>query len=357
MTKFFLKLAMAAVAFAVCTGTAPAQQFSPELQALIRAAQAEGKLEVTLNQSTMDGSRGVALMQKAMNAKFGTNIAFRFNPGGSMPGIGNQVSMELNAGKPSHTDIHVSSSRDMSDLVYARKLFQTAPWQTYLPGRITNDVVEADGAVLKLVTAIPSVTYNTELVPYPPKSLQDFLKPEWKGKIASTPYAANFDLLAATLGPDKALEYTQKLSAQLGGLGNCNQAEKLAAGEFAALVFECNAHNVDKAAAAGAPVAAAFLNDFSAITYFYIGVPKNAPNPNAAKLFATFLMTPEGQKIVWDTWNADLHLFPESQSRKEVETLKAAGDTLTNVDLDWQIKNPDANATYIKMMKIIASRK
>ncbi len=63
--------------------------------------------------------------------------------------------MELNAGKLSHSDIHVSSSRDMSDLVYARKAFQTAPWQAYLPGRITDEVVEADGAVVKLVTAIP----------------------------------------------------------------------------------------------------------------------------------------------------------------------------------------------------------
>lgn len=357
VSKVFARLAISTALMVLVAGTGHAQQRSPELQELIKAAQAEGKLDVTWNQSTMDGARGLALMQKGLNSMFGTNIPFRFNPGGSMPATGNQIAMELSAGKTSHTDIQVSSARDMADLTYARKVFQTAPWQKYLPGRITDNIVEGDGAVVKLVSAIPSVAYNTQLVPYPPKSLQDFLKPEWKGKIASTPYAANFDLLAATLGSEKALEYTEKLSNQLGGLGNCNQAEKLAAGEFAALVFECNAHNVDKAAAAGAPVAATFLDDFAAVTYFYIGVPKNAPNPNAAKLLVTFLMTPQGQQIVWDTWNADLHYFPEAHSKKEIEALQAAGGKMTNVDIDWQVKNPDAGATYVKMMKIIASRK
>jgi ABC-type Fe3+ transport system substrate-binding protein len=352
-----VRIVTASAVLVALAGAAQAQQArSPELQALVAAAKAEGKLDVTWNQSTMDGARGVTLMQKAMNDMFGTNITIRFNPGGSMPATGNQITMEQNAGKPSSTDLHISSARDMADLVYVRKAFQAAPWQKYLPGRITDDVVEADGMAVKLVSSVPSVTYNTELVPYPPKSLQDFLKPEWKGKIASTPYAANFDLLAATMGPDAALAYSEKLSAQLGGLGNCNQAEKLAAGEFAALVFECNAHNVDKAAAAGAPVAAAFLSDFTAVSYFYIGVPKGAVNPNAAKLFITFLMTPEGQKLVWDTWNADLHFFPESRSRKEIEAWQASGSKLTSVDLKWQQDHPEANATYIKIMKIIAAR-
>ena len=71
-------------------------------------------------------------------------------------------------------------------------------WVSLMPDRIRPEYVEAGGSVVRTFTTLPgAIIYNTKLVPSVPKSLGDLLKPEWKGKIASTPYAAGWELLTA----------------------------------------------------------------------------------------------------------------------------------------------------------------
>jgi ABC-type Fe3+ transport system substrate-binding protein len=72
-----------------------------------------------------------------------------------------------------------------------------------------------------------------------PTVLEDFLKPAWKGKLASTPYAAGFDVLLAddVWGKERTVHYVRALSKQITGLIRCGEAERIATGEYLGLVM------------------------------------------------------------------------------------------------------------------------
>ena len=58
------------------------------------------------------------------------------------------------------------------------------------------------------------------------------------------------------------------------------------------------------------------------IRHFFVNIPKNAENPNAAKLYTTFLLTKEAQKLLWESDFSDLYFFPESQIGQKVRAPK-----------------------------------
>src|SRR3712207_9168827 len=66
------------------------------------------------------------------------------------------------------------------------------------------------------------------------RSMADLLKPQYKGRIASTPYAAGFDWLAApeAWGEQRVLDYLAQFKEQVAGLIRCNEMERIANGEF-----------------------------------------------------------------------------------------------------------------------------
>jgi ABC-type Fe3+ transport system substrate-binding protein len=210
------------------------------------------------------------------------------------------------------------------------------------------------------VTSMAGMYYNPQQSPMKPQRLTDFLRPEWKGKIATTPYAANFDVLAsrAVWGPEKAIDYAKKLEEQIAGIMRCDEGERIASGEFLALVPNCSGRDAEQAAKAGAPIVNAYPLDFRLINYTYIAVPKNAPHPNAGTLFAVFCMTPEGQTIIRESWGADLHFFPESKSSKEIAALEAeSGHPFQNVDVAWQLENTAGNEAWAVIQKILSGKK
>jgi ABC-type Fe3+ transport system substrate-binding protein len=100
--------------------------------------------------------------------------------------------------------------------------------------------------------------------------------------------------------------------------------------------------------AKGAPVDQVLAKDFVQARFFYLGVPKNAPNPNAAKAFVTFMMTPEGQKLAWETWAEDLHMFPESNIGKQINALNPRV-----LDIAWTNAHPETGEAREKILKVM----
>jgi len=352
--------ALGVLAFAwVVASPAPAADFSPEMTAAIAAAKADGALTLSWGEGTLGGTQGAPLYEQAIKKTFGVDLPIVFTPGSSMPQVGNDIAMREAAGQPSSTDVYIGYADVLSRLA-PRKLFLAAPWQKMLPGRITDEIVDLDGTLLKVVTALPGIAYNSQLAPSKPKLLTDLLKPEWKGKIAATPYAANFDVLAAKdlWGPDRALDFARKMSDQVAGLMRCNEGERLATGEFLAFAITCSGTDFFDIVRKGAPVVQVPPADFPALGYFYIGVPKNAPHPSAGKLYAAFLMTPEGQALVRQTWETDLHLFPETGTHKIVADLeKERGRKFERIDVAWYDAHPEAYETWKEIDKIFTAKK
>ena len=352
-------VALALAGLIVSFHSSLAADFTPELKALIAAAQKEGELRLTFGEGSAGGEAGAVRFEKGLNEMFGTNIKLVFTPGPSMPAMASQITT-LNAAKqPSPSDVYVGWSRHYPAL-YKRKVLQSFEWTKFLPGRITPEMVELDGAAVKFATSIPGVYYNTKLSPYKPQRLSDFLKPEWKGRIASTPYAANFDVLGGNgfWGPEKTVAFAHALTEQIAGLIRCNETERLATGEFLALVINCSGRDIDELARKGAPVANVTPLDFMARNYTYFGVPKNAPHPNAGALYVTYVMTQEGQKIMWETWGADLDLFPDSNMHKDVAAIeKENGARMGTADATWQLANDAGNNAWSEANKILLQKK
>ncbi len=348
-------IVLASIAALALGGAANAAKMTPALKKLIAAAEKEGELQVMWGASSMGGPKGAKAFAQHMNKIYGINITIKWAPGPSMPRMGNRIAMRHANGLPSPSDVYMGFSRNMGTLL-KHKMFQSAPWGEYAPGRLTDRIVEQNGTMLKILTALVGFTYNKKLAPSVPTRVSDFLKPEWKGKVATTPYGAGFDQLAAkeAWGADRTIAFAEKFTNQIAGFIRCSEAERLSSGEFLALIFDCSGDSMKKAIERGAPLARVVPPDVPIVSYFYFGVPKNAVHPNMAKLFITYALSEEGQRKVYEMTGGDLHLFPGSVIRKQVMGLeKKYGIKFKSADVAWQIANKSGNAAQRKAKKIM----
>lgn len=334
-----------------------AADFSPALKEVIAAANKEGKLELQWGSTFLGGNEGSKAITEAMNAMFGTKVVTRFTPGPNANESLNSIVVAASVNRASPTDAFIGSNQHGA-LIHEKKIGTAVVWPALLPGRIAADSVEADGMALRMFTVFPGgIVYNTQRVPYPPAKLEDLLKPEWKGKIASTPYASGFDLLSSTdvWGSDRTLDFARKLSSQIAGLMRCNEIERIATGEFIAYAMDCTGADWQALKQKGAPVNHAIPADFPAMRFNYLTVPKNATNPNAAKLFAVFLHTPEGQKLTWKYMSSDLHTYPESQMAGEVKESEKKGVKFHSFTIQWYLDHPEAREGIAKVVPILTA--
>jgi iron(III) transport system substrate-binding protein len=131
-----------------------------------------------------------------------------------------------------------------------------------------------------------------------PATYEGFIDPKWKGRIGLE--ATDAEWMATLIkkwGEAKGMDYFRKLSAMKPDVrkGHVLLAELVAAGEVPVGLTMYNS-NIESLKRKGAPI------DFVAVQPVAarpqgIGVAKHAPHPNAALLFADFVLSPEGQKL------------------------------------------------------------
>jgi ABC-type Fe3+ transport system substrate-binding protein len=343
----------------MCGGcaAAAAQEINPALKELAAAASREGTVTLSWSQSSFGGSQGAARLQAAMNKAFGTNIRVNFLPGPDMARIVNQVATEFSAGQKAHVDLLLGAAPQIAP-VAKLNFFEPVDWRQYLPARIRPEMIELDGRIIRIVTGLSGVTYNSQLAPTKPTVLDDFLKPAWKGKIASTPYAAGLDVLLAedVWGKQKTLAYVRTLARQITGVMRCGETERVATGEYLALVMDCTGQDALLWQDKGAPVAQMMPLDAAQQRYYYFTVPKNAQHPSAAELFAIFLLTPEGQAIAYDTWKIDLHFMPGSKMGGMVADYQKQGVKFKEVTVQWWSEHPEIDASRSELIKILTTK-
>jgi ABC-type Fe3+ transport system substrate-binding protein len=344
---------LAAVSLHGAKSQAQSATMTPALKALAVAADREGEVSMKGSTDSFGGNQGAKLIADKINQAYGTKIKVKWVPGGSFPEVGNEIAVAFRNNLPSPTDVYFGFSRNMA--VFGKLgMFQTAPWHDYDPERLTDRAVE-QGAYVKIYSGTLGFAYNTELAPSKPETLADFLKPEWKGKFATTAFAAGFEQLAAkeAWGPQKTLDYAKKFAQAVGGFMLCTDSDRLASGEFLAFVTDCSGGSMIRAAKSGAPLARVITPEYPLISYFYLAVPKNAEHPNAAKLFITYLLTPEGQKITYDLNLNDDHFFPDSRTGPEIAAVeKKFGFTYGEADVAWQETNEAGNAAQRDVGKL-----
>ena len=335
---------------------------SPALEKVIEGAKKEGVLKTQWYAGEMDGETGMRQIVAAMNKRYGTNIKLRFTPGPTFAKMINKIMQENAAGRPSSTDVNLMTSNH-ANRGEKRGVFRKLDWESILErpaprGAIVNRIAPGGYAVM-IAAGIVGITYNTNLVKRDdiPASMEDVFKPKWKGKIGSTPYATGLHHFAADdmLGYEYMKNYTKRLAAHIGGLFSCTSVDRLSSGEFAMLVFDCGSYNTLRYKKRGAPVSTTTVKEALRVNHFYMGVPVHAKHPNAATLFINFLHTREGQRLIWDVTRFDLHIYPESRSRKEVlEVANRGGKVmLDTVERDLKIGHEKVNRIKDEFIKIL----
>jgi ABC-type Fe3+ transport system substrate-binding protein len=334
---------------------AVAANMTPELKALAAAADKEGEILVMWSASTMGGPKGAKVFEARMNKEYGTNLKIKWAPGPSMPRMGNRVAMSYTNSLPSPTDVYMGFSRNMATL-QKHNIFASAPWEKYYPGWLDERVVEQNDTLVRVMSVTLGFTYNTKLAPFAPTKVSDFLKPGWKGKVATTPYAAGFEQLAAkeVWGAKKGIEFVESFTNQIAGFMRCSEHERLTSGEFLALVFDCSGDSMKRAIAKGAPLARIVPSDAPLVSYFYFGVPKNAVHPNGGKLLAAYAGSKDGQRTVYELTAGDNHALPGSEVGKVITGLEAKyGAKFVNADVNWQLANKAGNKAQKQAKKIM----
>ena len=331
----FSRMLIAVAIFGLALPALAEEKISPALQKVIDGAKKEGVLKIQWTAGRLGGDAGVRKMVAAMNKRYGTDLKLRFTPGPSFPRMTAKLLQEHAAGQPSSSDILLGSSNHISQGT-AKGMLMQLDWEGLLERPNPKDAninrTAPKGAGVGIASRVVGISYNSRLVKPAdvPKSMEDVFNPKFKGKIASTPYATGLYQFAADdmLGRERMTDYTKRLAGQIGGLMGCNAMERIASGEFMMLVFDCGHDDAIRMKRKGAPVAQATIKEISRVNIIYFGIPKHAQHPNAAILFANFMHTDQGQKLQWELGGHDLHIYPQSHTRKPVMDILAGGGLL-----------------------------
>jgi iron(III) transport system substrate-binding protein len=145
------------------------------------------------------------------------------------------------------------------------------------------------------------VGYNTAKVKRSeiPATYEGFLDPKWKGRIGLE--ATDSEWMATLVkawGNEKGMEFFRKLSAMKPDVrkGHVLLAELVAAGEVPVGLTMYNS-NIESLKRKGAPIDFVPVQPVAARPQG-IGIARSAPHPHAALLFADFVLSPEGQKLL-----------------------------------------------------------
>jgi ABC-type thiamine transport system substrate-binding protein len=315
----------ALLSFAPASGqnAAPAYVEPANLNALVAAAAKEGTLDLAVGDS-FGGATGAQIMQDHINKRYHINLVIHYSPiNGGVPFV-LQLLQEVRAGQTASSDVMFAATNS-AVIPYVQQI----DWRKFVPGLPESAMIYNEHAV-KVLAALNAFSYNTKLVPADqvPKSFADLLNPRWKGKIATSPYQGsfmNYIGLPSVFGHQGMLDYVKKFAQQISGLMTCGGIDRVVSGEFTIFGLDCGDHEVRLRQRKGEPVASIYPKEGTQLNYVDPAIPNTAAHPNAARLFVAFMLTREGQDILWDQVGEDSDLIAGSHMGKFIADLRRGG--------------------------------
>jgi ABC-type Fe3+ transport system substrate-binding protein len=245
---------------------------------------------------------------------------------------------ETQADRPAFTDVIVASPNQIAAMVRAGAL-APVDWASWAPNVQDPRATAPQGVAVAAESSVAGITYNSARVrpDEVPRSMEDLLKLQYKGRVASTPYAAHFNNLAASgvWGSARTLDYVRAFADQIAGLIRCNETGRIISGEFDLFALDCGHNYTLRAKDEGAPIDFVVAADAPLLINYYAAVPRNAAHPNAAQLWVNFLLSREAQDLLYQTEYLDLAYLPGSKTAKLVEQYEAAGVTFVPIDVEF----------------------
>ena len=313
----------------LCANVGDAQAGSAELEKVIKGAKKEGVLKLLWTEGHMGADAGISDMLKTVNKTYGTNIKLQFTQGRSFPANLGRLTQEFRAKQTSSTDVFMGTGSHMLS-GHETGMLARVDWNKLIerpePKNAVVQRVNNGGVGLAIASRVVGLVYNTNLVKGSdiPYSIEDVMKPKWKGQIAITPYITGFYQFAApdVFGIKFMTDYMKRLKPQIGGFIGCNSLDKIASGQFAILIFDCGRDATVRYQRRGAPLGHAVPKEIVRNNIINLGVPSNAAHPNVGKLFIAWTHSKDGQKALWKHGAYDLEIYPGSKSKELVDAAR-----------------------------------
>ena len=288
--------ALAATSFAARV-TAAAPEPSAITPALVGAARREGKA-VWYAAMDLPVAEKVA---RGFEAKY-PGIAVRIERTGSERQF-QRLAQEYAANIFAADVIHAS---DASHFVVWKRNGWLAP---FVPEEVARlfppEHRDPDGYFATARVSVVSLGYNTDLVKPQdaPKSFVDLLDPKWMNRIVKAHPSYSGTIMTSTFQIARELgwEYFEKLARQkvLQVQSAVDPPNKLALGERYVMA-DGNDFNLVQLKEAGRPVEVVYPLEGAPLIVCPNGVLKGAPNPNAARLLQSYILSREGQQLLCD---------------------------------------------------------
>ncbi|HZP76776.1 MAG TPA: extracellular solute-binding protein [Pseudolabrys sp.] len=345
MLKASAALAMSAAGATRVVAAAPAAE--AVTPALIEAARKEGKL----GWYTVMDLPVAEKLAKAFEAKY-AGIAVRVERSGSERNF--QRIMQEQSSRIFAVD--TVNSADAAHFVVWKRQGLLAP---YVPEEVAKyfppEHRDADGLFATSRVWLSSLGYNTSLVKpeEAPKSFADLLDPKWAGKMVKGHPAYSGTIMTATfqIARDLGWGYLEKLAQQrvMQVQSSTDPPKKLALGERAVMA-DGNDYNVVQLKESGRPVEVVYPSEGTPLIVGPNGVFKSAPNPNAARLFQSFLLSREAQQLLCDfTGQHSVHMqVTEKPGRTPLSKIKLMKDDPAGVEA----QSEEIKTRYSKLFKV-----
>jgi iron(III) transport system substrate-binding protein len=322
----------------------PPTEVTPDL---IAAARREGKLSYYSALELNVAER----LAKAFEAKY-QGISVRVERSGAER-IFQRIAQEQGSGINA---VDVANSTDPAHYLDWKGKDWLAP---YLPEDVAKyfpaDQVDPDGTYATSCGWLEAIGYNTSLVKpeEAPKSYGDLLDPKWQGKIVKAHPGYSGAIMTATfvLSRDLGWGYFEKLAQQkvLQVQSAADPPKKLILGERAVMA-DGNDYNLLLLKEQGKPVEVVYASEGSPLIIVPSGVFRNAPNPNAARLFQSYYFSAEAQQLLVDefahrSFHGQIREKPGRQALSALKLLKSDPAAVL-------AQSEDIKARYAKLFKV-----
>jgi iron(III) transport system substrate-binding protein len=297
---------------------------TPVTPELIAAATKEGKV---VWYTAVDVNVAEALAKKFQEKYPGIAVKVERSGGERIfQRVGQETSSKIYA-------VDVLHSSDAAHFIVWKRDGMLAPFVSEdMAKHFPAEHVDPDGMFASWRIYLSTIAYNTQLVKKEdaPKSYADLLDPKWAGKMVKSHPGYSGSTMTAThqLTRDLGWEYMEKLAKQkiMQVQSASDPPKKLALGERAVMVDGVD-YLIYLLKDKGQPVEIVHATEGTPLVIGPAGVAKNAPNPNAARLFHAWSLTADAQQL-----NVDLgglySAHPQVKDRpgrlalKDIKTLK-----------------------------------
>jgi iron(III) transport system substrate-binding protein len=235
------------------------------------------------------------------------------------------------------SNIHVADAiecSDMTALLYWKRQGWLAP---FVPSDVAEkwpaDQRDPDGHFATERFTLSPITYNTKLVKTEdaPKSFSDLLDKKWTGKIvkAHPGYSGTIMTVTFELSRDLGWDYLKKLGQQrVMQVQSAAEPPKKAAQGERAIAADGGEYFMLQIRDQGGAIEPVYPSEGTPSIPGGAGIIVDAPHPNAARLFISWLLSREGQQLLVDTgwlrsFHPDVKLKAGMKPLSELKVLKA----------------------------------